>query len=1050
MSALQAQEADSNELKISEARTSAILRFMTDGVIQFDEQGVMLFVNEAVSSIFGYSADEMTGKPLNLLIPEAETQTHNAYLRQYEQSREARSSGDRVEVEAWHKTGRIFPIEIIINEMVDDSGSSFIGVIRDISERKQAEAALKINDLALKSISQGVVITGLNENIISVNEAFLEITGYARPEVLGKNCRFLRGSATDQESVSAIRHAITGRSRFDKTILNYRKDGTPFWNELTITPLLNELNQVSHFIGVLRDVTKQQADRQALRESVTYSQTLFNSVDEGIHGIDLDGKIIFENQVAIAMFGWEEQEMLGQCSHALIHHTRADGSPYPQHECHIFASLQGKSTARIEDEVFWRKDGTSFPVSYHATAMLNDAGDIIGSIVSFRNISGRLKTEQRLNKAKTMAEQANRAKSIFLANMSHEIRTPINAVLGFSDLALRLDPPEIFRDYLEKIHCAASIQLGVINDILNFSKIEANKLKLEAIPFNLNEVLQDSYDLFKLNARAKGIELVVGAKPEVPELLSGDALRLSQVINNLLGNAIKFTASGEVSLIVTVELICDDSVRLIFKIQDSGIGMSEAEQSGLFQAFSQADSSTTRTHGGTGLGLVISRQLVELMGGELTLQSQSGTGSCFTFSACFTQQQKAQLTPAHLNTRTLLIEDSAVMRLLMSKQLTNFGCQVESVATGTAALTMLQQGAQFELILLDYNLPDINGCEIARQIRKAGHKMPIIVITGSDIEQLRIQAGDTIQDFLAKPVSLSTLYDSINRVLGGYAVVPPVIDPRSVRAAPPPLTGYHILLVDDNAFNREVGSELISLTGASVDTAVDGLQAVQAVLAKHYDLVLMDIQMPVMDGYEAARRILRHKPDLPIVALTAHAMTEEKARVLACGMNDILTKPLMPGELFTLLVRYLTGAEQAELSASRETPAELLPELPTDLPADFLPAGGFDYATALSRVNGDPVLLLRFLRIFHERNATVLQDIEAALSNLPVARRLLHNLKGGAGTIGMIALQAAALNLELKLSGSSAQLNVGSGFKRLKAEFDKTQGVLAQILKQAK
>ncbi len=538
-----------------------------------------------------------------------------------------------------------------------------------------------------------------------------------------------------------------------------------------------------------------------------------------------------------------------------------------------------------------------------------------------------------------LAREAAEAKSVFLANMSHEIRTPINAVLGFSDLCLRLDLPERARGYVEKTHSAALSLLGIINDILDFSKIEAGRLEVESIPFRLSDVLHGIASLFSLKAREKDVELVIGAHPNVSDRLLGDPLRLGQVLTNLVGNALKFTERGKVDL--TVESLTRDekreeSVTLRFVVHDSGVGMTSEQQARLFMPFVQADGSTTRKYGGTGLGLAISKQLVERMGGTIAVESAAGKGSTFSVTLPFREDRReADRLPAH---------------------------------TPLAA----------------------------------------------------------------------------------------------TRQPAPDLAGVSILLADDNEFNRQVGSELIGISGATVTAVDDGAAAVAAVEIGNYDLVLMDLQMPVMDGYSAASQIRERWPDLPVIALTAHALVEERERVLGAGMNDIVTKPILPNVLYAALLKWLPKSRQGKLGrlaakgAIPPVPEKGLPAvMPTCAPAPACAVPGeiFDLSIALSRVHGDQQMLGRFLRLFREHNAGALTDINAALEqqDWPTARRLVHALKGVAGTVGLIDLQSAAARMEATLSDIAPDRvgdapHRGADWVALEAAWGQAQAALTTLL----
>ena len=771
--------------------------------------------------------------------------------------------------------------------------------------------------------------------------------------------------------------------------------------------LVQVLNQASTTLATSRCEAALEAAK--LGASEAHSRAILHTMQDGVAHIDSRGTLLSVNDRITAMFGYDEGELIGRNVSLLMpepHRSAHDGY-LETYRTGRRPKILGR---RVEVEGI-TKDGRCFPLDLSVNEMVDDAGSTYIGVI--RDITAQKQAEQELNAALVIAQTAAEARSSFLANMSHEIRTPINAVLGFSHLCLNLELPERGRDYVTKVHSAAESLLGIVNDVLDFSKMDAGKLEMESVAFSLNEVLQRAADMFSLKAREKGIELVVGALPEVPERLQGDPLRLGQVLINLLGNALKFTERGQISVIVQAMTVTAEAASLRFEVRDTGLGMSPEQQGRLFAAFAQADSSTTRKYGGTGLGLVISKQLVQHMHGEVGVESEPGVGSCFHFTARFgLPPSEAEQTVARsplTGRRVLIVDDNRVMRTLLERLVQAMGCEVETFDSAEPALVRLQAGADVDLILLDWCLSGLDGLATARCIRAAGNPVPIILIAGNEPDMARAQSsrGD-IQACLAKPLTGSILHDTMVAVLGGHATLPPL---AARQGKAPLLTDKHILLVDDNDFNRQVGRELIKLTGAAVDTADDGAQAVAAVTSGRYDLVLMDLQMPVMDGYTAARILRERWPDLPILALTAHAMVEEKARVLAAGMNDIVTKPILPANLYAMLTRWLTDGGQA---AERHDSQSVVP------PAVPRVSEVFDLAAALARVNGDRKMLNRFLHLFRERNAGSLEAIRVALAaqDIESARRFAHTLKGGAGTIGLIELQVSAAVLEATLARS--------------------------------
>jgi len=777
---------------------------------------------------------------------------------------------------------------------------------------------------------------------------------------------------------------------------------------------------------------------------------ILQSASEGICGVDRDERITFANPAACAMTGYGHDELLGRSLHALLHHTRADGTPSPTIDCPVFEVLRtGESRAGVDD-IYWRKDGSSFPVEFAASPMVED-GRVEGAVVVFHEIAERKRAEEALRQAKAAAEAASRAKSEFLANMSHEIRTPMNAILGLVHLQQQTELTARQRDYAQKIRMSAQSLLGILNDILDFSKVEAGKLELERVEFRLDDLLQNLAVIVGTAAQDKDIEVLFSVGPEVPVDLVGDPLRLQQVLINLAGNAIKFTDAGEVVVSVRAVEVTEEKAKLTFSIRDTGIGIDAEHKERLFQAFSQADSSTTRRYGGTGLGLAICTRLVMLMGGTMDVESEPGKGSDFHFTAVFGRSARAPERPARSRAvprdlSVLVVDDNATAREVLGELVTSFGWRVQSCDSGADAIAELERataaGRPYDIVLMDWKMPGMDGIETSRRIREDGLvKAPVIIVVSAfGRERVGAMSEDVgVGGSLVKPVTASALLDAVTNAYamadGEDADVQSTAPVRSPNGRP--LAGRRLLLVEDNSISQEVAREILERAGARVTPAGNGLEAIARVdeADPPFDLVLMDVQMPEMDGFEATRQ-LRGRPagrDLPIIAMTASALPTDKQRCLDGGMDDHIAKPIDVDELFAVLARWIgqpvMGATAFPVPVSVpkapcrpsavRVPGAAAPAsgaLPSDLP-------GIDIKDALHRLDNDVDLFRKFVGDFAQAYGGVVETVAAALAegDLPRAKAVGHELKSLAGNIGARRLSATADAVQIAAYRGDAQ-----------------------------
>ena len=681
-------------------------------------------------------------------------------------------------------------------------------------------------------------------------------------------------------------------------------------------------------------------------------------------------------------------------------------------------------------------------------------GGLIGLLV---DISDQKRVAEELRMAKAKAEEATEMKSMFLANMSHEIRTPMNAIIGLSHLALKTQLTPKQRDYVSKVHNAGTSLLAIINDILDFSKIEAGKLDIESTDFKLDDVISSVITLTAQKAHEKGLEFLAHVQPGIPEYLLGDPLRLGQILTNFVNNAVKFTEKGEVRLNIESLERTGKKVQLKFSVRDTGLGMTREQSAKLFRPFTQADMSTTRKHGGTGLGLTICRRLVELMGGRIWLESEPGAGSTFYFTVWLgvgDAKGSGKIVPEQLaQLRVLIVDDNAAAREILQEPLSSITGHVDVVASGKEALAAIKQHdatAPYDIVFMDWRMPGMDGLQASRHIKSdetLSRQPAIVLVTAFGREEVREEAERLQLDgFLVKPVTRSMIVDTLVNVFASDGKESAAV---AVGEGEAQLRGARILLAEDNEINQQIAVELLEGAGATVKVASNGREAVDILSnGPHpppYDMVLMDLQMPEMDGYQATARLRADTrfSNLPIIAMTAHATIEERERCLAAGMNDHISKPIDPATLFETAGRYFKplpptpgGAEgipmtgQADkspssLSSSSSKPAEKFDDLPR--------VAGLDTKDGLARVAGNRKLYLKLLHQFVEQQGSAVGQINAALSksDAVLAARLAHTLKGVAGNIGAKSVQKAAGALETLIRDQAGAEEMESAKQKL-------------------
>jgi two-component system sensor histidine kinase/response regulator len=832
-----------------------------------------------------------------------------------------------------------------------------------------------------------------------ISEPILELARTASAVSLGKDYS-LRAAKTSEDEIGSV------ADRFNEMLSQIEmRDGA-----LQLAHRDLEARVDKRTLQLQDEINERRQTERQLEERKSFLNSVIDNSPMGIVATDNDGAVTMCNPAFEKLFQYRQEDSLGR---SIVEQLAPPGR-LEEIKTNQKNVSEGRATHVVTRRR--RRDGTLVDVEAFAVPLVTDHV-ITGAVVLYQDITDRMRAEEGLVRAKEQAEAGSRAKSEFLANMSHEIRTPMNGIIGMTELALETNLNADQRDYLGMVKTSADSLLTLINDILDFSKIEAGKLEIENIDFEFKQSLGETLRTLALRAHVNNLELAWRVGPGVPERLKGDVGRLRQILVNLVGNAVKFTERGEVAVDIEKHAEDESGVLLHFRVRDTGIGVPSEKQEMIFDAFTQADSSSTRKYGGTGLGLAITSRLVELIGGQLWVESEPGKGSTFHFTGHFgfagADGHKLESADPELlsGLPVLVVDDNETNLTILVEMLSAWGLHPEAADGGGAALESLKRahkkGQPFRLVITDMQMPEMDGCALSKEIRRSSDfgGIPIVLLSSSVRQGESAQCRKlAIASYLTKPVQPSELLNALLAALSKPAVLQEPL-PRAHDPADDQTPRLKILLAEDNAVNRTLATALLERRGHSVVATENGREALDALEREHVDLVLMDIQMPVMDGFETIGAIRTKEQStgahLPIIALTAHAMKGDRERCLAAGADEYVTKPIRMAELLAAMSRVKT---------SMPSPAPVaLPRVTSDS------SGSLDIAAALERVEGDRDLLEELARLFAEECPASMEGIRQAMDNgdARVIELLAHKIKGSALSLGAPKVSQAALELEL-------------------------------------
>ncbi len=933
----------------------------------------------------------------------------------------------------------------------------FIFLIENIQGRKEAEKALQMYHQKVKKLSlvasktkHSVIISDAQGYIEWVNDAFTSLSGYTLNEVMEQHlCDILRGPEANSDTITSIRNSLQKKESIATEIVNYDRDGREYWIELKIDPVLDDDDILLNFIATQVDVTARKQSEFALRMANSQFSKLRQADILGIMTCRFDGSVEQANDELLRILGYTADDLEA----GLINCQELTPTEWQQRDQEVLQEMLETGAAKPIEKEYYRKDGSRVPVVLGMTR-LDEAEDLCLCFVL--DATAQKETEEKLKDAKQAAEEASRAKSDFLANMSHELRTPLNGVIGMTELLAGTNLNRQQQDFVDACRNSGESLLGLINDILDFSKIEAGKLDLDLHQFDVEKLLMDTMSTMVWRAAEKDLELPCSIDPATRLILKGDSYRLRQVLVNLVGNAIKFTETGEVSVRAEATEQETEQITIRFTVSDTGIGISEDKMDRLFQSFTQVDASTTRNYGGSGLGLVISRNLVELMGGSIGIESQAGAGSTFWFEIPFEIISPTSVALPIRSTlagkRALIVDDNQKCLQILHDFAKEWGLKTDLAVSVAEALSILERAHDnqeiIDLVLTDLELPDLSGRVLAHELKDADPKVILISrspethLNSSELQESGAAA------LLHKPLNRHKLYEVLCNLFQQESNPHRIqdLDTHQEPDAHAFLSATTVLLAEDNNINQMYVTELMKQFGCLCHTAVNGLEAIEAVKQHNYDLVLMDCQMPELDGLEATRQIRELEQTgeleghLHIVALTANAIKGDRERCLEAGMDDYISKPVQKAQLRKLLDQYHArkASHQHSISAKTETIVSSDREIDSDR--------AIDTAALMELCSGNLELIESLLDELESSGETRVAHIRehADQGNAQGVAEAAHSLKGATSILCAASLQQ--LSQEIEQTGTEDHLeNIDALIDELSTEMQRCLRELPQV-----